>query len=60
MMTTDEPCEHEIDFSGPTEYGDLEDCLRWRACCLRVKCKKCGAEGFCVDDTGDFWEGEDY
>lgn len=51
-------CEHEIDLDGPIEGGDWEDINRFRAACVWVQCKHCGCRGLSVDDTGDFWEGE--
>ena len=48
-------CEHEVDFNGPREPGDMDDVSIFKAACEWVRCKHCGCKGLCVDDTGNFW-----
>jgi len=51
-------CKHEMD-DGDVEPCDAEDLVRFQAACFRIRCRHCGARGFCVDDTGNFWEDPD-
>jgi hypothetical protein len=53
-----ESCGHEEwEENGP---GDHEDMARFHAACFKIRCLRCGTNGFCVDDTGDLWEDHDY
>jgi hypothetical protein len=55
IMKKIDNCEHEIDFNGWVEPGDLDDIARFKQACFWMRCKHCGCKGLCVDDTGDFW-----
>lgn len=50
-------CDHEEEFYC---YADIDEMKRYRAMCFWVKCKLCGNYGISVDDTGTFWNQEDF